>query len=176
MYKIVRNFLSEDEKLFLENSILNAKTNWLFNRYNAYTDKAYGVSDEMKRNITSFRRPVFQNFIILDKEIYNTFKLIPQKLGYKNIYNMIAQLQLATVNEHKPIKHVDLPKHPTPYYSMVYYVNDSDGPTVLYHDDGSEMVRCEPERGSIIIFDGNIQHHASKPTRDIRCVMNFCVD
>jgi hypothetical protein len=45
---------------------------------------------------------------------------------------MICQLQLVTVGEHKPIKHVDMPNHPTPYFSAVYYINDSDGDTVLF--------------------------------------------
>lgn len=176
MYKIIKNLLTPEEETFLENSILNSKTQWLFNRYNAYKDGAYGVSQELRNNITSFRHSVFQGGVMYDKELYDIFKIIPDRLGYKNIYNMISQLQLATVNEFKPIKHVDLPRHPTPYLTIVYYINNSDGPTVIYNKDGTELIRCEHERGKLIVFDGDLPHHASKPSKDIRCVMNFCVD
>jgi hypothetical protein len=136
----------------------------------------YNVSDELKKNINSFRHPVFQSGKLLDREMYDLFKVIPEKLGAKNIYNMICQLQLVTVGEHKPIKHVDMPMHQSAYSTIVYYINDSDGPTVLYNNDDSELVRCEHERGKLIVFNGNIKHHASKPTKDVRCVMNFCFD
>ena len=176
MYKITENLLTKEHEDALESSVLNERTQWIFNRYAAYKGAAYHVSDDAKRNISSFRHVVCQNGTALDKEMFDTFKVIPEKLGSKKIINMICQLQLVTVGEHKPIKHVDMPMHPTPYYSAVYYINKSDGPTVLYNPDGTELVRCEHERGKVIMFDGNIFHHASKPTTDIRCIMNFCFE
>lgn len=176
MYKIINNLLTPEHEDALEASVLNGNTQWIFNRFTAYKHNSYGVSDEMKKNINSFRHPILQNGNIFDRELYDLFKVIPAMLGAKNIYNMICQLQLVTVGEHKPIKHVDMPMHQTPYSTIVYYINDSDGPTVLYNQDGSELVKCEHEKGKLIVFDGNIMHHASKPTKDIRCVMNFCFD
>ena len=176
MYKIINNLIEPEYVDLLESSVLNSNTSWIFNRYAAYTGNAYNVSDELKKNINSFRHPVFQSGKLLDREMYDLFKVIPEKLGAKNIYNMICQLQLVTVGEHKPIKHVDMPMHSSPYSTTVYYINDSDGPTVLYNDDDSELIRCEHERGKLIVFDGNIKHHASRPSKDIRCVMNFCFD
>lgn len=173
-HKIINNLLTHDQEDLLESSVLNENTQWLFNRFTAYKHSAYGVSDELKKNINSFRHPVFQSNKMIDREMYDLFKLIPEKLGAKNIYNMICQLQLVTVGEHKPIKHVDMPMHSSPYATIVYYINDSDGPTVLYED--FEIIRCEHERGKLIVFDGNIKHHASRPSKDIRCVMNFCFD
>lgn len=174
MYKITENLLTKEQEDALESSVLNERTQWIFNRYAAYKNSAYNVSDETKRNISSFRHEVYRNGVMVDKEMFNLFKIIPEMLGAKQIYNMICQLQLVTVGVNKPIKHVDMPTHPTPYYSAVYYINQSDGPTVLYNPDGTELVRCEHERGKVIMFDGNLFHHASKPTTNIRCIMNFC--
>lgn len=176
MYNIIKDLLTKEEQTLLENSILNGNTHWIFNRFTAYKNSSYNVSDELKRNISSFRHSVFQNGQMCDKYVYDIFRVIPDRLGFKNIHNMICQLQLVTSGPHKPIKHVDLPNHPTPYKSIVYYINDSDGPTVIYNKDGTELVRCEHEQGKLIVFDGDLPHHASKPTKDIRCVMNFCVD
>jgi hypothetical protein len=176
MYKIVENLLTEEQQNLLEASVLNANTQWIFNRFSAYTSNAYNVSDEAKRNISSFRHPVYQNGKMLDREMYDVFKIVPEKLGATRIHNMICQLQLVTAGVNPPIKHVDLPNFPTPYYSAVYYINESDGPTVLYNPDGSELVRSEHKRGNVIVFDGNLQHHGSKPTTDIRCIMNFCFE
>jgi hypothetical protein len=173
-YKIINNLLTHEQEDLLESSVLNGNTQWIFNRFTAYKHSAYGVSDELKRNINSFRHAVFQNGKMLDRDMFDLFKIIPEKLGAKEIHNMICQLQLVTVGGHTPIKHVDLPNHLSPYYSAVYYINDSDGPTVLYNEDDSELIRCEHQKGKTIMFDGNIFHHASKPSKEIRCVMNFC--
>ena len=176
MYKIIENFLPEEYQNAMEESVLNGETQWTFNRFTAYKSSAYNVSDELKKNISSFRHVVYQNGSVVDPKLYDLFRIIPDKLGAKRIHNMICQLQLVTSGTHTPIKHVDLPNFVVPYYSAVYYINKSDGPTVLYNQDGTEMVRCEHERGKVIMFDGNIQHHASRPTTDIRCIMNFCFE
>lgn len=174
MYKIVENLISSEHQDLLESSVLNENTQWIFNRFAAYKNKAYNVSDDVKKNISSFRHVVLQNGIIHDRQMFDLFKVIPERLGAKEIYNMICQLQLVSPATSAPIKHVDMPTHPVPYYSAVYYINESDGPTVLYNHDGTELVRCEHERGKVIMFDGDLFHHASRPTTDIRCIMNFC--
>jgi hypothetical protein len=176
MYKIINDLITADEQDILENSLLNENTSWIFNRFAAYKNTSYNVSDETKKKMNSFRHVIF-NGEIQDKDLFDKFIIIPQRLGAKNIYNIIAQLQLVT-NEgvRQGITHVDMPTHATPYFSTVYYVNNSDGPTVLYNSDGSKLVSCEHERGKVIMFDGNIFHHSSKPTIDIRCIVNFCWD
>lgn len=130
----------------------------------------------LKKSITTFRHVIFQNGKMLDREMYDLYKIIPERLGAKNIYNVISQLNLVTESSNDMVKHVDMPTHPTPYYSTVYYVNHSDSPTVLYNTDGSVLTCCEHERGKLIMFDGNIFHRASRPKTDIRCVVNFCWD
>jgi hypothetical protein len=175
-YTIHKDLFSSEQVDRFESSVLNEHTQWIFNRYAAYKGPAYNVSEDIRKKNTGFRHVIFMAGKMIDRDMYDIFKIIPEKLGAKNIYNMICQLQLVPRIPSDLIKHIDMPLHKTPYRSIVYYVNNSDAPTILYNKDGTEMVRCEHERGKLIDFDGSIQHCASRPTIDVRCVMNFCYD
>ena len=79
--------------------------------------------------------------------------------------------------------HVDL------YYShvvMLYYVNESDGDTVIYKEkyNGNgeakypshltELKRIKPKKGRLVVFDGLHYHASSNPRKNpYRCVINF---
>lgn len=56
---------------------------------------------------------------------------------------------------------------------LLYYVNDCDGDTVLFDDDGKEKARISPKRGRVLLFDGSIKHCASSPSNAHRCVITF---
>ena len=176
MYKIINNLLSDIEQHVIETEILSEKTHWVLNRFCAYKNNEYGVSQEYIKSMKSLRHVIFQNNDIVDNRLFDIVKIIPERLGAKKLYNIICQLQLVTGDYTDNTIHIDMPSHPTPYYSTVYYVNNSDAPTVLYNEDNTEMVRCEHERGKLIMFDGNIFHRSSKPKTDIRCIVNFCWD
>jgi hypothetical protein len=88
------------------------------------------------------------------------------------ITNMRAHLQLPIQLATLGIPHVD--KHDlNPFSVIVYYVNDTDGETVLYRDDKTELARISPKKGRCVVFDGNIYHKAGMPTIDIRCIINY---
>lgn len=69
---------------------------------------------------------------------------------------------------------------------LLYYVNDSQGPTVLYNETFPQVpveevnqrtltvkTRIEPKKGRCVFFDGLTYHSSSGPTDDVRCVVNF---
>lgn len=61
------------------------------------------------------------------------------------------------------------------HWSMVYYVNDSDGDTVIFYP--YETVRITPKRGRVLIFPGHLKHTATNPvTNTERIVINFVVE
>ena len=84
--------------------------------------------------------------------------------------------------------HVDLTN--TKHTVLLYYVKDSDGRTILSdkrHDlslsDAQQDIligspyrvieAIEPKQGKAVMFDGFVYHTAEKPTKDVRCILNF---
>jgi hypothetical protein len=73
--------------------------------------------------------------------------------------------------------HVDMPK---PHWAMIYYVNDSDGDTVIldktYPDWAGAVVTrsVSPKKGRAILFDGRHYHCGTCPAKhDTRIVLNY---
>jgi hypothetical protein len=73
--------------------------------------------------------------------------------------------------------HVDIPK---PHLVLIYYVNDSDGDTVIldktYPDwaDAGVLHSISPKKGRAILFDGRHYHCGTCPSgHDSRIVLNY---
>lgn len=68
--------------------------------------------------------------------------------------------------------------------SMVYYVNDSDGETVLFNkqlpDDANNLSmlhKSTPKKGKCVIFPSNRWHSSSNPVNnDRRVILNFVLE
>jgi hypothetical protein len=77
-----------------------------------------------------------------------------------------------------------------PHIVVLYYVNDSDGPTVILnkrYDNKSGsfpeedliaskdniLATVEPKQGRCIVFDGRLYHTATQPRNYMRTVINF---
>ena len=70
---------------------------------------------------------------------------------------------------------------------ILYYVNDSDGDTVIYENKfkGYDKVphisdlkikkRVTPKAGRVVMFDGKHWHSSYQPEHNIRCVVNYNV-
>jgi hypothetical protein len=69
----------------------------------------------------------------------------------------------------------------TDHYVAVYYVNKSDGDTVVFHElEQSEkyypMHKCTPEQGKLLIFNGAHYHSSTCPkvhTKRLAITINF---
>lgn len=61
------------------------------------------------------------------------------------------------------------------YKTILYYINDCDGPTHLFHEDGNvELVH--PKANRVVVFDADLRHASSSPIQsDKRLVMNIVV-
>ena len=71
----------------------------------------------------------------------------------------------------------DLPPHNDlkfPHLVCLYYINDSDGDTILFKDDKkTEIQRVSPKKGRLVFFDGSIPHCGSTSKTNVRAVLNF---
>lgn len=65
------------------------------------------------------------------------------------------------------------------HYTALYYVNDSDGDTVIFNETTRSkkytiLKRITPEKGKLCIFDGKHFHASSRPkTNDYRIVITL---
>ena len=61
------------------------------------------------------------------------------------------------------------------FVSLIYYVKDSDGDTVLYKDDKkTEQMRIQPKANRAVIFDSRIWHTGELPVKNqTRIVINY---
>lgn len=60
------------------------------------------------------------------------------------------------------------------YMSLVYYVNDSDGPTRFFDMNGNVIQEVLPKKGRAVLFPSTFIHASSCPTNfDKRIVINY---
>lgn len=106
-------------------------------------------------------------------------------IDIKDIYFNRAFLQIPLEKkfqqEHNGI-HIDIPLD---HYACVYYLNDSDGDTIVYDqtmdntEAGSKNVeliehkRVTPKKGRVVLFDGKRYHCSSQPRNRYRAIINF---
>lgn len=56
---------------------------------------------------------------------------------------------------------------------VIYYVNDADGDTVLFNNEGKIIKSVTPKKGRVLMFDGKIIHGGGIPTKGPRCIVNY---
>ena len=77
-------------------------------------------------------------------------KLFPQKVSEKQVQHLWHQDK---INKG--------------YISLIYYVNDSDGDTIV------GGYKNTPKAGEMIYFDSDLFHRPSLPTKNERIIINF---
>lgn len=97
--------------------------------------------------------------------------------------NLLLQ-QPNTLESHYNFAHID--DRTESYYSMVYYVNDSDGDTFLFNEFWDPNLgrpnqltlfqRVSPKKNRAVIFESNRYHASSNPrTHATRFIINFVI-
>jgi len=112
-----------------------------------------------------------------------------KKFELKDILRIRIRRTLQTVNhsfEKHNIPHVDLDEADN-YKSLIYYVEDSDGDTVLFNDKWNngdptaldtknlnECKRISPKQGRCVMFNGHVFHAGNNPINYVkRTVINL---
>jgi hypothetical protein len=118
--------------------------------------------------VSSFAKDILRIFNDLNLDRYN------QYIRAKNLSRIRCNLfppQKRIGYFNSTPMHVDIinPDGATiDHYVMLYYINDSDGETILHN-----VGKVKPKKGRIVIFDGSIAHKLKYPTKGYRCIINF---
>jgi hypothetical protein len=167
-YKIIDNFLNEDDFLNLKNTFFpktknSQKLPWNYQK---------GIVRDPESGPTGYEEHDWMyshSFISTEtnkkSEYLDLISPIFQKLNASQILDARANLLVPAETHIHHEDHVDRKTH---HKVALFYVTTNNGHTVL--KDIAE-VKCIENR--ILIFDGSIYHHSVTSTDEVRCAINI---
>jgi hypothetical protein len=193
MIKIIDNVIS---KRFADEIELFCKNNlqWNYLKTTSYDDpikqKAFIDSNTFDRGqffCTLFNKEDsrFSHYFL------NTLKPLIWTVQDKHPEMVINGIERIKVNmllqqDNFPENHYNIPHHDStePNYSMLYYVNDSDGDTVFFNEFYGDDIKTlnvlqkvKPKKNTVVIFDSRRIHASSNPKiTPERYVINFVLE
>lgn len=151
----------------------------------------------LKNHFNKFSQSIHDSFqfvhqFITSGEYYSSYSDIILKIGdlAQKKHNLPQKINRAKANlctrladknkDHFQTPHID---ECFPHVAMIYYVNDSDGDTVIFKERATDLysvnslteyTRIKAKKGRCVIFDGSILHAGSHPViNNQRFVLNF---
>tara|TARA_E500000318_G_scaffold108884_1_gene120667 strand:+ start:609 stop:1265 length:657 start_codon:yes stop_codon:yes gene_type:complete len=112
-------------------------------------------------------------------ECCKKFEIVPYYFRLK--FNLLTNNYLMTIDKYNT-PHID--NKYVNSYSMIYYVNDSDGDTIIFNETCNDETmtrpdkltikqRIEPKKNRAVLFRGNYFHTSSNPmNNETRIVLN----
>lgn len=118
---------------------------------------------------------------LLFQDVRTIFNFLEYRLGYSFEILGRVKANLTWPQPHKTLPnppHIDVPNDK--FYSMVFYVNESDGDTIIYDKTLSEgennlkqIASISPQPGRAVIFKSNRFHSSSPPKNNpYRIIIN----
>jgi hypothetical protein len=173
--KLYNDFLSLDKKNKLEEILLSQDFPWfLIKKSSGPTEKVFGYNDTVQ----------FEHHFL--KDGIQSSSALPMIYEMMDLYHIVNHLNLPNkvlrIKSNLLLKTQKTPN--TPHVDMnlehlvlLYYVNDSDGPTVFYEKKNNNfkvIKKINPSKGSFVVFDGDIYHSSTPPQKNnYRCVVNI---
>ena len=180
MIQVFDNVLSENDNNTIQSLISNNTFPWYINKeertfdsykdvclthsqfnHVLYNEEIFGSSKK------AIRSPYFSTFFPIIQHFIKHYKVSG------SLYRMKLNCQYQDnrfVDKYNPI-HFD--EH-TPHFSLLYYINESDGDTIFFKD-GKEIQRVSPKKNRLVISDG-IAHCSSNPIKtELRYVLNTVI-
>ena len=125
---------------------------------------------ESESDIASKHLPAISKLVANLAGVVGNIRLLRAKVNVTSPYPPMMSY------EHQ-VPHVDLQYDngdPVDHKVLLYYINDSDGPTYFFNEAYEVTDTIQPRQGTAIIFDGNKIHAASNPVHTpFRFVVNI---
>ena len=169
--KVIDDVVSKGYQNLIENTLSSDNFDWNYITGLTFDDDSYtGFVKRIFFKDYEFRTPDTDLLLPL---LYEAIDKYEKGLEIKELYRIIARMNLRGQNKSKHLPHVDLEY---PHYTMVYYVNDSDGYTYIFDkmfDQSNpdqtkfgEYKTVKPVKGRAVFFNGLYYHAGSSPIKD----------
>ena len=187
---VLDNVIPEDAQDKLWDMMQDYRFSWHYGPSNIYEDEnnndqcfrdsntidSFQFTHLLLNSVISYRQQLFDNFT---EPLSVAFK----SLGMEHRTLIRVKCNLLTNNRNFE-KEAYNPPHVDGEFShwvVVYYVNDSDGDTVIFNETyGSKFdkltvkQRVSPKKGRAVAFPGKYFHASCNPIKtDVRCVINM---
>ena len=184
------NLITDEEQVKLQTLFLGQGPAWTFIQDVSGSDGKEKQRPGFNLNLFSDGEAKSKLFNVVVPLIEKAMEKVFLETGAKANYRLeksraFLQVPLANLEGREyDNHHIDYVK---PHLSILYYVCDADGETVLfdqmYHPNSentvpspsqlTERIRVTPKRGRTVIFDGFRWHTATQPKNcDVRCIIN----
>jgi hypothetical protein len=144
----------------------------------------YGIEGENESSEDfQFIHLIYYNGTV-QSEIFELVRNIVQgfanstNIAIKNIYkikaNLLTKQTLSSEALHETV-HIDI--EGSNFLSIIYYVTEADGDTVIFNKNNEVDLQISPKKGSAVYFPSNLNHRATPPTNyKRRIVLNIVVE
>ena len=176
--KIIDNYVSIEEQGYLYDYFTDPKVPYRFYRSHIYheDDKWSHAPMQMSHHlyesesdVASKHLPVINTLVSNLSKQFGKIELFRAKVNVTSPYPPMMKYQ-------SQVPHIDLQYdngEPVDHKVLLYYVNDSDGPTYFYNEACELVDTVYPKPGRAVIFDGENVHAASNPVHaPFRIVIN----
>ena len=167
---IIDNYVPIKEQLYLYDYFTNPAIPYRFYRSHIYHEDVKWSHAPMQMShhlyesesdIASQHLPAIGNLVGNLVERYGNINLFRAKVNVTSPYPPMMKYE-------SQVPHVDLQYDngdPVEHMVLLYYVNESDGPTYFFNEAHELQDTVYPKPGRAIIFDGNTIHAASNPVK-----------
>jgi hypothetical protein len=176
----------------IENYVYNKNLDWnsiqnVTNTAGIHTNYSFPADvlseDKIDNNILKFID------IIIDNSLNKINKKLAKK--YRIKINKTIPYHI-DANEEYRLLHIDKME---PHVTIVYYINDSDGATLIFNDENNKHLKdikefinndnfldpknfkltnsISPKKGRVVLFDGNLWHYGKYPNKGERNIINI---
>ena len=186
----IENVIPKDYQDHIREKVTSLQFPWYFNT------NLVSNEDQMKGYDTNIQG--FNHFLFEEQKqvspffdtIYPLYLCMTSQINVK--FNILERMRF---NLTYPNRESKLPWHMPhidsmyPHYNAIYYVNDSDGDTVIFNETNEDYsedfefmksntftvkYRVTPKQGKVVIFPGHYYHASSfAKTSNYRCVLNI---
>jgi hypothetical protein len=183
IFEIYDNIVPEFYQEILKKEIFSPNFPWYYNPTNVPANEN-AVAEPGIDYPDQFTHPVIWENMSPDREAFNIINpilLFFQKETGTTINN-IARIKLNLLNQHPypPTNPAHTDNTNTDVKTLLYYVNDSDGDTVLYNQvwgDDLPLTECKritPKQGRLILFNATRWHASTNPVNTkARSIINI---